>query len=110
MNIEKIKQFALLATELMAEGIIGFSIHTKRFHVSRENIKGFENLKIKVRGALDGDYPFEISHKGDGFTIFCLVTTDELKHFPQFLNFYNSELLKQLVGLEEGEQSNEATN
>jgi hypothetical protein len=109
INTKKVKQFVVLANELMAEGVIGFSIHTKRVHVSREDIKGFGDLEIKVRGDLNSDYPYEVFHKSDGFTVFCLVSKEDMKHFPQFKEFYKSDLLKQLAELDGG-QVNEATN
>jgi hypothetical protein len=101
MNIEKLKQFVVLTNELMAEGVIGFSIHTKRIHVSHEDIKGFENLEIIVRDDLNSNYPYEIFHKNDEFTVFCLVSKENVKHFPQFKDFVKEELLKQLAALEE---------
>jgi hypothetical protein len=100
MNVEKMKQVALLATELSAEGIYGFNFDSKRFHVSRKNIKEFEDLEIKVRGDLNSEYPYEVSHKGDGFTVFCLVSKEEMKDFPQFKEFCKSELLKRIAELE----------
>jgi uncharacterized membrane protein YukC len=107
MNIEKMKQFAELASQLKKEGVYGFGIEENRFHVSQKEIKGLENLEIKVRDDLNSDFPFEISHKGDGFVVFSLATKDNLKQFPQFKDFFRKELLKQLRALEEGEQVNE---
>jgi hypothetical protein len=107
MNIKKMKQFALLASELKEEGIYGFGMDLNRFHVSFKDIKGFENLEIKVRGDLSNEYPYEVFHKGDGFVVFSLATKENVKDFPQFKELHKAELLKQLAALEEEVQMNE---
>jgi hypothetical protein len=107
MNIKKLKQFALLASELKKEGVYGYGMDYNRFHVSFENIKGFENLEIKVRGELSSDYPYEIFHKGDGFVVFSLASKSNIKDLPQFKEFHKAELLKQLAELEEEVLENE---
>jgi hypothetical protein len=110
MNLEKMKQLALLASELRRDGVIGISAEGKRFHVMPDELIGFENLEIKVRGDFNSDYPYEVFHKAEGFTIFCLVTKSNIKDFPQFKEFHKAELLKQLAELEGGQANEQSTN
>lgn len=101
MNIEKIKQFAQVSSELKSdENVIAIRLDFQgcRVHVQKEALVTIENLKIKNRD--ESTYSYEIYTMIDDINVFCLVTNEELKLFPQFLDFRKADLLNQLAELE----------
>lgn len=104
MNVEKMKEFVQVANELQSEGVYGFSVGIKQcgFHVSDEKLVNEPNLQIKGRGG--SDYPYEIYVEHDGFKVFALIKTEQLKDFPQFKEQTKTELLKQLAALDQEEE------
>jgi hypothetical protein len=102
VNIEKMKEFINLKNEITADAAIGFDFHNNKIHVKHEDLMGFENLQVKYRG--DGNYPFEISAKLDGFEIYAIVKAESINDFPQFKDFAKTLLLKQLEAIENGKE------
>jgi peptide subunit release factor RF-3 len=102
MNVELIKQFADIRQSLKEEGVYG--IIDNQLQVSNSVLKEFEQLQVKTRN--DGsNYPYEVFAEVEGIRIITLVTSENIKEFPQLDKQYKeqlkADLLKQLSYLEE---------
>jgi hypothetical protein len=102
MNLELVKQFADIRQALKEEGVFGISKDS--LHVSASVLKDFEQVQLEAR--VDCDYyPYEVFIKVEGIKIFCLVTSEGIKEFPQLVKqnkeHLKAELMKRLAYLEE---------
>jgi hypothetical protein len=102
MNLELVKQFADISQALKEEGVYGISKDS--LHVSASVLKDFEQVQLEAR--VDSDYyPYEVFIKVEGIKIFCLVTSEGIKEFPQLVKqqkeHLKAELMKRLAYLEE---------
>jgi hypothetical protein len=97
MNIEKIKEFIALRKELRVNGVIGLSVWDDRVHVEAEKLVNVD-VQVLKRNCLE--FPYEISTKEEGITIFAVLTQEKLNQlFPQFTDYMEEDV--DLTGGEE---------
>lgn len=92
MNIEKIKEFIALRSELYASGVIGLNLYEDAVHVDSSKLVGAADLQIASRGW--EKYPYEVSINQDGIKIFAILTKTQLEElYPQFAGFMVEDVL-----------------
>lgn len=97
MNIEKIKEFIALRSELRASGVLGLSVWDDKIHMEAGKLV---NADVQVSTRNCSDFPFEISTNIDGVEIFAVLTKEKLNQlYPQF-----TEYLEEDVDLSGGEE------
>jgi|SRR5579875_186862 len=103
MKLEIMKQIIDLFSELEGQGVYGFDLHNKEFHVSYDMLLSVPVLHVEERGSVE--YRYAVYAEYDGFKIFALVKQEQLKEFPQLKAYRKQLLLQQLAELESEEET-----
>jgi hypothetical protein len=100
MNIEKIKEFIALRSELKAAGVIGVSLHEDEVHMNESELSGLENLEIEYDENFK--YPYKVSTVKEGVRLFSVMNKENFEtFFPEHKGYLVEDVI--LDGMKEEE-------